>query len=357
MRVKFFEATFITSELSFDQEVAELLLKSGQLSRVNEYFQEIFATLMSDDQPLGLVCIESLERLLDQHANALRELSNSDPLREKIGWLKKTSLWGRLHVVVRAKLLRLVGRKKEALDEISREVPAALAHENSMELCWIYLDHGLISQAFEVCDRSPHPEAPLAQALCLEAMGKLEESHQQLFYAQQKANQDRDWMLFNHCVLGLARIFRKLGKREKAKQQISIIQGAILSSPEWVRLRSEIESEVETLKSRSADLVIDKKRRVLRTRELDSISMGKQYVLVEILEYLSKFPDRTISKQELIEQVWQERYLGKPHDNRVYSNLNRLRKMIEPDLLKPSYIVATQEGYRIAPKLKVVLKD
>ena len=43
------------------------------------------------------------------------------------------------------------------------------------------------------------------------------------------------------------------------------------------------------------------------------------------------------------------------HDNKLYYNINRLRKLIEPNFREPRYLLNWKEGYRLAPGLRVQL--
>jgi DNA-binding winged helix-turn-helix (wHTH) protein len=60
-----------------------------------------------------------------------------------------------------------------------------------------------------------------------------------------------------------------------------------------------------------------------------------------------------LSKAEIIERVWGEKYRPDAHDNKLYYNINRLRKLIETDMKQPKYLQNWKEGYRLSPKLKV----
>jgi DNA-binding winged helix-turn-helix (wHTH) protein len=108
------------------------------------------------------------------------------------------------------------------------------------------------------------------------------------------------------------------------------------------------------------DLLIDSRQCVIKTRDGGEISLGKQYVLLHILEVLSNAHsregddrERGLSKAEIIERVWSESYRPEAHDNKLYYNINRLRKLIEPDVRNPQYLLNWKEGYRLAPGLRI----
>jgi DNA-binding winged helix-turn-helix (wHTH) protein len=127
--------------------------------------------------------------------------------------------------------------------------------------------------------------------------------------------------------------------------------------------REQIAIERSRLQQESVDLRVDGRKLQVHTREKTGISLGKQYVLLHILEALSEAhhrngddSDRALSKSELIEKVWGEKYRPYAHDNKLYYNINRLRKLIEPDMKEPQYLLNWKEGYRLAPGLKVQLQ-
>ncbi|MCC7441909.1 MAG: winged helix-turn-helix domain-containing protein, partial [Bdellovibrionales bacterium] len=98
--------------------------------------------------------------------------------------------------------------------------------------------------------------------------------------------------------------------------------------------------------------------------ERGSIALGKQYVLLDILQALSRAhgrdgedAERGLTKAEIIEQVWREHYRPEAHDNKLYYNINRLRKLIEPDVRRPQYLLNWKEGYRLSPGLRIHLMD
>jgi hypothetical protein len=110
----------------------------------------------------------------------------------------------------------------------------------------------------------------------------------------------------------------------------------------------------------TVDILVDSRHCTLEIREKGEVSIGKQYVLLHILEELmlahrsaGSDHERGLSKAEIIRKVWKEKYRPDQHDNKLYYNINRLRKLIEPDLRKPKYLLNWKEGYRLAPELKI----
>lgn len=170
---------------------------------------------------------------------------------------------------------------------------------------------------------------------------------------------EHNWYYHLYVLYGYARVFRKQRNYSQAYWYLDLLDKAT-SGPEFGLLKREILSERSRLEQDAVDLLVDTRRALVKTREGGQISLGKQYVLLQILEALSQAHGKTgndaergLSKAEIIETVWKEPYRPEAHDNKLYYNINRLRKLIEPDVRKPQYLLNWKEGYRLAPGLKV----
>jgi tetratricopeptide (TPR) repeat protein len=170
---------------------------------------------------------------------------------------------------------------------------------------------------------------------------------------------EHNWYYHLFVLLGYARVYRKQKNYTQAYWYLDLLDKAA-GAPEFGMLLAEIQAERARLEQDAVDLLIDSRRCFVQTRESGSIPLGKQYVLLQILEALSLAHGRAgddegrgLSKAEIIQRVWKEAYRPEAHDNKLYYNINRLRKLIEPDVRKPQYLLNWKEGYRLAPGLKV----
>lgn len=194
--------------------------------------------------------------------------------------------------------------------------------------------------------------------ICEEAH-ELEESLKWFQNAHASFLGEHNWYYHLYVLYGYARIYRKQQNYSQAYWYLDLLDKAT-SSSEFGLLKKEIANERAHLEQDAVDLLIDSRQAVIKTRESGQISLGKQYVLLHILEALSGAhgkpgddTERGLSKAEIIEKVWKEIYRPEAHDNKLYYNINRLRKLIEPDVRKPQYLLNWKEGYRLAPGLKV----
>ncbi|MBI2712541.1 MAG: winged helix-turn-helix domain-containing protein [Bdellovibrio sp.] len=170
---------------------------------------------------------------------------------------------------------------------------------------------------------------------------------------------EHNWYYHLYVLFGYARIARLSQNYLQAYWYLDLVEKASLA-PEFGILQREIKAEKTRLEEDAVDLLIDGRKGEVRTRESGLVSLRKQYVLIQILEALSKAytasPNEDghgLTKAEIIESVWKERYRPEVHDNKLYYNINRLRKLIEPNVRKPQYLLNWKKGYRLAPGLKV----
>jgi DNA-binding winged helix-turn-helix (wHTH) protein len=169
---------------------------------------------------------------------------------------------------------------------------------------------------------------------------------------------DRNWYSSIYVLYAYARLHRRLRNFTEAYWNLDLAAKAV--GAEFLNLKRQLDSERRLLQEDAIDLLIDSRSLIVSTRENAELNLGKQYVLLGILEALSEAHNRSaedaehgLSKAEIIERVWKEKYRPEAHDNKLYYNINRLRKLIEPDVRHPRYLLNWKEGYRLAPGMKV----
>jgi DNA-binding winged helix-turn-helix (wHTH) protein len=170
---------------------------------------------------------------------------------------------------------------------------------------------------------------------------------------------EHNWYFHLFALIGYATVHRAQQNYAQAAWYLNLVDKAA-SGREFGVLRRAMALERAKVEQDAVDLVIDSRKGVIKTRETGQISLRKQYVLLHILEALSKAHsydgsdmDRGLSKAEIIQSVWDQPYRPEAHDNKLYYNINRLRKLIEPDIRKPQYVLNWKEGYRLAPGLRI----
>lgn len=282
-----------------------------------------------------------------------------------------------LHRYLRAIHLEKADEPVETLASTSSEelAPALFSHEESVARAWVML--AVVLWQRNRLERSLHLVRVLLSRLesrnlrgvngmlyhltgsIYERQRKYEESLRWYQKADAAFLSSHSWYYHLYVLYAYARLARHQRSFSQAYWYLDLIEKAA-QSPEFGLLRKEIALEKTRLESDAVDLLIDSRQCIVQTREAGEITLGKQYVLLHILEALSNAHhgsvedrERGLSKAEIIEKVWKEKYRPEAHDNKLYYNINRLRKLIEPDVHKPKYLVNWREGYRLAPGLKV----
>lgn len=92
------------------------------------------------------------------------------------------------------------------------------------------------------------------------------------------------------------------------------------------------------------DIVVDRYDRVIVKQEKNQVDLTEKEI--EILYLLSVSPDHSLSKIELLKQVWG--YHEESETHTVETHIYRLRKKLE-DLFKEDLIITEPGGYKINP--------
>lgn len=192
-----------------------------------------------------------------------------------------------------------------------------------------------------------------------EKYGRYKEAWEHYQNSQMAFLQEHNWYFYLYVLYGYARLSRLQKNYKKAYWYLDLVDKSA-AGEEFGLLRLEVNLERKRLEDDAVDLLIDASRGVVTTRDTGAISLRKQYILLDILKALSQAHEdgnddspRGLSKAELIGRVWREDYRPEAHDNKLYYNINRLRKLIEPNARQPRYLLNWKEGYRLAPGLRI----
>jgi DNA-binding winged helix-turn-helix (wHTH) protein len=170
------------------------------------------------------------------------------------------------------------------------------------------------------------------------------------------------WYHFLFVMMSFARVSRKQGNLVQARWYLDTLEKAV-KGPELKLLRQLVEIERRSLDQKSVDLTLDTEKGMVRLRDGKEVLLKKQFLLLDLLQELSKAHlesessnvESGLTKKEIIERVWKERYRPEAHDNKLYYNINRLRKILESDSKNPQVVLGWKEGYRLAPGLRIQL--
>ncbi len=238
-------------------------------------------------------------------------------------------------------------------------------------LAVIQLQRGKVRRAQWMCEQwlkwVGDRQVPGVNGVVFLTLGKIAEQRLEMFQAlqnYQKAHRaflaERNWYSHLYVLLAYGRLERLQNRFSQADFYLDLVDQAA-SSGEYGAIRRDLMRERERLRRDAIDLVVDPHHGIVRTREAGDVRLGKQFVLMNILEALTDAHrtaagSKGLTKAQLIRRVWGEDYQETVHDNKLYYNINRLRRLIEPDVKKPKYLLNWKKGYRLAPDLKVRLE-
>jgi DNA-binding response OmpR family regulator len=101
------------------------------------------------------------------------------------------------------------------------------------------------------------------------------------------------------------------------------------------------------------DMEIDQNSHYVREKHLGEIPFYNKFTLMRILCLLAETPGKEFSKEDLAREIWGQEYNPLRHDNNIYININRLRKLVEPNPRENRYIMNGPRGYYFNPSMKV----
>jgi hypothetical protein len=170
---------------------------------------------------------------------------------------------------------------------------------------------------------------------------------------------EHNWYHYLYVLYSFAVLSRLEQDFVQARFYLDLLEKAV-GQEEMQTLRQSVAEERVKLNLNRVDLEIDLNRSVIRTRE-GEINLGRQHLLIEIIHQLAvahqvrddEDSKQGLAKSEIIEKVWREAYQPEAHDGKLYYNINRIRKLLEPDQKHPQYLLNWRQGYRLAPELKV----
>ncbi len=221
-----------------------------------------------------------------------------------------------------------------------------------------YLGEVILSYAERERPRGILSSTYLMLCRIAEKAGDLELSKKWLQRAFAESVSDHNWYHYLYVLYSFAVIARQEQDFVQARFYLDLLDKAVVQE-ELKGLRLGIAEERMKLNLNRVDLEIDLNRSIVRTRE-GEINLRRQHVLVEILRQLALAHGREqeegrqgLSKEEIVEKVWRVKYNPDADDGRLYYNINRIRKLLEPDPRKPQYLLNWRQGYRLAPELKI----
>ena len=116
---------------------------------------------------------------------------------------------------------------------------------------------------------------------------------------------------------------------------------------------NEFFDDFHFIPNQSVDIEIDRNSNYVREKHLGEIPFHNKFTLMKILLLLAETPGKEFSKEVLAKEIWDQEYNPLRHDNNIYININRLRKLLEPNPRESRYVMNGSKGYYFNPSMKV----
>ncbi len=123
--------------------------------------------------------------------------------------------------------------------------------------------------------------------------------------------------------------------------------------PNAQRYVNEFFEDFHFVPVQAIDIEIDQNTHYVREKHLGEIPFYNKFTLMRLLCLLAEKPGKEFSKEDLAKEIWGQEYNPLRHDNNIYININRLRKLIEPNPRENRYIMNGSRGYYFNPAMKV----
>jgi tetratricopeptide (TPR) repeat protein len=286
----------------------------------------------------------------------------------------------RMHYVLGICLVYQDGKHEEAMDSFRESIQFAIESGDRSALAWPLYGAATVLYARRRYDDARReldklatllsckniPElstsAQLLNSLILRNQKKLDESLQSAWAAFDSLKQQPHLGLYMHTLATLGTIFREKGEPAAARIYLDLAKRS-LKRTEFPRVARIVDEAIELLGDETVayDLALNLKTGSLHESRKGEIRFEGQFLLRDLLTVFMrsalKNPSTVLKKEDLVREVWGESYRPLSHDNKIYVNIKRLRRLIEGEDGSTEYILRGKQGYYLNPKARIFLVE
>ncbi len=200
----------------------------------------------------------------------------------------------------------------------------------------------------------------LLHSLILRNQKRLDESLAKAWEAFESLKQQPHLGLYLHTLATLGTIFREKGDPATARIYLDLARRS-LKRTEFPRIARIVDQALEQLGGETSlyDLALNLKSGTLHEARKGEVRFDGQFLLRDLLSVFLRSsiqsPGAVLKKEDLVREVWGESYRPQSHDNKIYVNIKRLRRLIEAEDGSTEYILRGKQGYYLNPKARVSL--
>ncbi len=359
-----------TNALPEFEKISERLYRAGDWARFVE----------SSIYVLRLLAEQEDFKKIDRIEARLRDIESTKGLRganrsHGPGAISP-KLWSRLHYVLGICHVYRGQQHEAAMDRFRDSIQAAIECNDRSALAW-----PLYGAATVLYARDRHEDAireleklntllsccfvpeiassaHLLHALILRNQGKLDQALQSTWMAFESLRDQPHLGLYLHTLATLGTIFSLKNDPNTARLYLDLARRS-LKRTEFPRIARIVDDALEKIGGaiKAYDLELNLNTGTLNEVRKGEIKFDGQFILRDLLRVFMEAsvgnPGATLSKEDLVREVWAEDYRPQSHDNKIYVNIKRLRRLIEPDDGSTEYILRGKLGYYLNPNLRI----
>jgi hypothetical protein len=106
-----------------------------------------------------------------------------------------------------------------------------------------------------------------------------------------------------------------------------------------------------------ADVYIFPSVMVVANQALNLVPLEKKKLLFDLLIQLKTAGSKILEKEDLVKLIWNQEYDPEQHDQTLYVNISRLKKILETELGLSDLIINQDAGYGLSPRLRTILLE
>jgi tetratricopeptide (TPR) repeat protein/DNA-binding winged helix-turn-helix (wHTH) protein len=355
-----------TKALPEFEKISERLYRSGDWPRFVE----------SSIYVLRLLAEQEDFKKVDRIEARLRDIESTKASR--LAGSVSPKLWSRLHYVLGICHVYRGQQHEAAMDRFRDSIQAAIECDDRSALAWPLYGAATVLYARDRHDDAireleklktllsccPVPEiassAHLLHALILRNQGKLDQALQSTWVAFETLRDQPHLGLYLHTLATLGTIFSLKNDPNTARLYLDLARRSLKRS-EFPRIARIVDEALEKTGGsiKSFDLELNLATGTLVEVRKGEIKFDGQFILRDLLRVFMEAsvasPGATLSKEDLVREVWAEDYRPQSHDNKIYVNIKRLRRLIEPDDGSTEYILRGKLGYYLNPNLRIAV--
>ncbi len=197
--------------------------------------------------------------------------------------------------------------------------------------------------------------AYILRAVILRHKGQYLEAIEQLVQSQRLCQRESNLYMALNTLYGMGCAYLEKGDLQKADDYFQLLENLV--NPAGLRhLSNQLAQRRQDLAKRRLGnetmQLIEHGERSLVLPNGERIDLKKQFVLMNLLKLFGADPGKSVSKEDIVRKVWKEDYHPLRHDNKIHATILRLRRLMEKDAKNPTFILNTEEGYCLSPKLQ-----